>query len=196
LETLHVEGQQKDIDVIACLLQLQDLTLRSITVPSLEFLQQLPKLWSIDIKLGGTKNLTALAALVKAKYLELWQVRGLSDLSPISQMAGLQYLYLQSLRNVTRLPDLSGLVSLRRLYLENMKGLKDVSSIESAPALEELIHVSAHGLEPSDYANLVRAKRLKRALFGFGSDRKNQALLEVMRENGIEEYRHKPFQFT
>src|SRR5207302_5926165 len=107
IETLHVEGQDKDIEVIGGLPHLQDLTLRSVTVASLGFLRGLSSLWSIDIKLGGTRNLAALANLVNVKYLELWQIRGLNDLSPISEMTGLQFLFLQSLRNVTRLPDFS-----------------------------------------------------------------------------------------
>lgn len=196
LQNLYLEGQCKDIEVINSLAHLRDLTLRSITVPSLAFLRGLPELWSLDIKLGGTKNLDALPYLMGIKYLELWQVKGLSDLTPIGEMGELQFLFLQALRNVERLPSLSRLSALRRIYLENMKGLKDLSSLVTAPVLEELIHVSAHRAEPQQYADLLANGTLKRMLVGFGNARKSEELLAMMRSAGVHEYRHSAFTFS
>lgn len=192
---LYLEGQQKDIEVIGQLSRLEDLTLRSITVPDLNFLRGLDRLWSVDIKLGGTTNLSALEGMNGIKYLELWQIKGMSDLSSISRMRGLQYLFLQSLRQLQALPDMSALHQLRRLYLENLMGLTDLTSIGSAPALEELMHVSAQGLDPVEYANGLETTTVKRASVGFGSLKKNEQFTELTRLAGIEEYRHTPFQF-
>ncbi len=77
LRTLYLEGQSKEIQVISQLAALEDLTLRSITIPGLEFLRGLKHLWSLDIKLGGTNNLQALEGLTEIKYLELWQIKDL-----------------------------------------------------------------------------------------------------------------------
>jgi hypothetical protein len=196
LRVLYIEGQQKDIEVIGHLKHLEDLTLRSVTVPSLGFVRSLNRLWSFDMKLGGTTNLSPLESMNGVKYLELWQVTKLADLSVISTMFGLQFLFLQSLRNVRRLPDVSALGCLRRVYLENMKGLEDVDELCNAPALEDFIHVSAQGMEPRQYESLLKLRTLRRALVGFGSDRKNRAFREMIRRAGIEEYRHSAFQFT
>jgi hypothetical protein len=196
LESLYVEGQKNDIELVGQLAHLEDLTLRSVTLPSLGFLRDLPALRSLDIKLGGTKNLADLAHFTALRYLELWQVQGLSDLSPISEMTGLQSLFLHSLRNVVQLPDLSRLRALRKVILDTMKGLKDLSSLESAPALEELSHVDAQGLEPSQYAGLIGGGRLKRISVGFGSMRKNEALRKMAIAAGVAVDWPRDFQFT
>src|SRR5208283_2108228 len=105
LEQLYIEGQRKDIDAIGRLKRLRDLTLRSITVPTLGFLRGLSELRSLDIKLGGTKYLGDLPYVGGIRYLELWQVKGLADLGPLAEITTLQYLYLQALRNVKELPN-------------------------------------------------------------------------------------------
>ena len=196
LETLNLEGQQKGIEVVRELAQLQKLTLKSVTVPSLSFLKGLMDLWYLDIKLGGTNKLDALSDLHNVKYLELWQVKGLSDLAPIADMVGLQFLFLQSLPNVVQLPDLSRLMLLRKVYLENMKGLKDLSALDSAPALEEIVHVSAQGLTPSDYVGLLKKSSLKKIFVGFGSKQKNNQLEAMGRAAGIEFGVGSPFHFV
>jgi len=176
LRRLYLEGQQKDLEVISQLTMLEDLTLRSISVDGLEFLRDLSRLWSLDIKLGGSHNLAALEGMAGIKYLELWQVRGLNDISVVSTLTGLQFLFLQSLPNISTIPDLSRLRALRRVYLENMTGLKDIRSFAAAPAIEEFIHVSARGMEPDQYLELLKKPTLRRILVGFGSRRKNKVL--------------------
>jgi hypothetical protein len=193
LEQLYVEGHKKEIDVIGELKKLKDLTLRSITVPSLNFLRNLSQLWSLDIKLGGISNLDDLAPLTGIKYLELWQIKGLSNISSISQMSGLQNIFLQSLSQVKSLPNLSRLSSLKRLNLENMRGLMDLSALATAPALEEFIYVSAQGREPSEFASLLSIGRMKRMSVGFGSEKKNLELKLMQEIAGVDSYRYSPF---
>ena len=195
IEQLYLEGQCKDIEVIGTLVRLRDLTLRSISVPTLAFLKALPELWSLDIKLGGTTNLSELAYMSRVKYLELWQIKGLADLSPIAEMVGLQYLFLQALRKVERLPDLSRLTALRRIDLENMKGLTDLTTLVTAPALEELIYVSAQGRESKQFAELLAKGTLKRMLVGFGNDRKNSELDAMQQAAKVEKYSHRAFSY-
>jgi hypothetical protein len=74
LRKLYLEGHHKDISVLAELETLEDLTLRSITLPDLGLLTNLRRLWSLDIKLGGTRNLALLPRVESLKYLELWRV--------------------------------------------------------------------------------------------------------------------------
>lgn len=196
LRTLYLEGQQKGIEAISQLAALEDLTLRSITVPRLDFLRSLKRLWSLDIKLGGTNNLEDLEGLIGIKYLELWQIRDLRDIDVISTLLGLQYLFLQALPHIEAIPDLSKLPALRRVYLENMKGLKDLSGLAKAPALEEFIHVAAQGLKPAHYHDLLGSKSLKSLMVGFGSMSKNDALRRLVAEAGIGHYSTSKFMFT
>lgn len=193
LKRLYIEGHHKNLEVIGELNALEDLTLRSITTKDLSFVRKLNNLWSLDIKLGGTNDLSALEGLSNLKYLELWQIRGLSDISVISSLHGLQYLFLQSLRNVTHFPDLSELNHLRRVYLETMRGLNKLEGLFKAPKLEEFIHVCAQNMTPEQYQPLLDMPTMKKALFGFGSDKKNHPMEAWMKAKGIQRYKHKPF---
>ena len=60
----------------------------------------------------------------RLKYLELWQIRGLSDISVVSSLSDLQYLFLQALRNVDGIPDLSRLTRLRKVSGEHAGQLR------------------------------------------------------------------------
>jgi hypothetical protein len=196
LKDVYIEGQNKHLEVLGQIHSLKKLVLRSVSPKDISFIRKLNNLWSLDIKLGGIRDLSPLHELDNIKYLELWQVRGLSDISVISSLTGLQYLFLQSLKNVTALPDMSRLHALRRVYLETMKGLTDVSGVFKAPALEEYIHVCAQNMEPEQYSDLLKSKMLKKALFGFGSDKKNTRMYKMMKEKGIDRYKnYTPFDF-
>jgi hypothetical protein len=194
LSRLGLAGQQRGIEVLSDLMNLEDLTLACISAGDLNYISKLPRLWSLDIKLGGTKNLSAIAGKESIKYLELWQIRGLADLGVVSSLRGLQSLFLQSLRNVSTIPDLSRLSKLRKLYLENMKGLKDVSAIFHAPALEDFIHISAQNIPPEKYNDLMNMPTLRHVLVGFGSKKKNEEFEQLVLRSGKNKYR--PAQFT
>jgi len=196
LKTLYIEGQQKGIEVIGLLDELEDLTLRSVSPKDVSFIRYLPSLWSLDIKLGSIKDFSSLEELNNLKYLELWQVKGLSDISVISTLKGLQYLFLQSLCKVTTIPDLSALEKLRRIYLENMKGLADVHNLFDAPSLEDFIHVCAQNMRPEQYFELLKMRSIKQVSIGFGSDKKNNAFETRMKEKGIEKYEYSPFVYV
>jgi hypothetical protein len=184
LSHLYLEGQQQGIEVLSELMRLEDLTLRSITTEGLDYISRLPLLWSLDVKLGGVRNLYAIAGKESIKYLELWQIRGLVDISVISSLRGLQFLFLQSLRNISAIPDLSKLYKLRRLHLENMKGLKDVSAIRRAPALEEFLHISAQNISPELYKELMFMPTLENLHLGFGSRKKNEEFNGLVLQSG------------
>ena len=196
LKELYIEGQNKNIEIIGELEFVEKLTLRSVSPKDIGFLRNLNRLWSLDIKLGGIKDLSAIEGLENLKYLELWQIKGLSDVSVISSLTGLQYLFLQSLRNVDKFPDLSNLTRLRRVYLETMKGLGNLDGLFKAHALQEFIHVCAQNMTPDQYAQLLELKSLKKVLFGFGSDKKNKKMESMMKQKGIETYSHEPFVFN
>jgi len=196
LNRLYLEGQQKDIDVIRKLNDMGELTLRSVTLDSLALLRELPKLWSLDIKLGGCSDLAALRGLENIKYLELWQIRGLDDLTPVSEMTGLQFLFLQSLKRVTHLPDFSNLTRLRRIHIENMRDLKSLAPLLSAPALEEVICADVSNVDPKEFEILIQRGRVKRLAVGLGSDRKNTMVSDMMREHGVEPFKFAPFAWT
>jgi hypothetical protein len=195
IRELHIEGQTKDIDTIGNLLELEKLLLRSVSPADIGFIRKLSKLWSLDIKLGGIKNLNPLEGLANLKYLELWQVKGLSDISVVSSLVGLQYLFLQSLINVTVLPDMSRLRNLRRVHLESMRGLQNIDGLAKAPVLEEFVHLCALNMDPEQYESLIRMPSLRKGLFGVSSEKKSEQIEALMKKHGVEQYKHQNFKF-
>lgn len=178
--TLEIESHKKHIEALSGMTWLEDLTLRSITLPDLSLLLPLTALVSLDIKLGGTRDLSMLPRIGKLRYLELWMIKGLSDVSAIGELAELRYLFLQALKNVTVLPDLSRATQLRRVHLETMKGLRDLRSLATAPALEQLDLIDMRHLQPKDLACLVGHTTLKGVTAGLGSNRKNAAAAALL----------------
>jgi hypothetical protein len=195
LKTLYLEGQQRNIEVLAELCDLEDVTLRSISTPGLDYLAGLGRLWSLDIKLGGITDLSALHEKDSIEYLELWQTKSLRNIDVISTLYGLQYLFLQSLRNVVSLPDTSKLNKLRKIYLENMKALIDVSAISQAPSLQEFAHVAAQKMKPEQYAGLLKLPTLQNVSVGFGSLKKKQVFKQMMTDANLSEPKWGKFVF-
>jgi hypothetical protein len=194
LRALYLEGHTKDIEIIGTLAKLDDLTLRSITLPDLSALKPLRSLQSLRIKLGGTNDLTLLPQIGKLRYVEVWLVRGLCELSAVPRISTLQFLFLQALKNVTELPSLGPLRALRRVHLETMKGLRDLQPVAQAPALEELLTLDMRHLEPEAFRPFLGHPALRRVGVGLGSDRKNQATQRLLGLPTLD--RSAPFRFT
>jgi hypothetical protein len=173
LRRLYIEGHSKDIAVVSGLAELQDLTFRSLSLPNLEILVPLRKLRALDIKLGGTTDLTPLSDMTQIEYLELWLIRGFSDLSELSGLTRLRYLFLQALKQVTALPDLSPCARLERIHLETMKGLTDLRPVRGAPALRDLELVDMPQLRWQHLQPLVDHPTLQALRLGTGSKKRN-----------------------
>jgi hypothetical protein len=173
LRRLYLEGHGKDIGVLGDLVALEHLTLRSVTLPDLEILAPLRRLRSLDIKLGGTRNLSPLSEMKQLEYLELWMIRAFKDLSEVSGLSGLRYLFLQALKQVTRLPDLSRCERLERVHLETMKGLTDLAPLRGAPALRDLVLVDMPQLRWEHLGPLVDHPTLRALRLGTGSKKRN-----------------------
>ena len=180
LTSLFIEGQTKHLEVISGLGTLDDLTLRSITMPDLSLLLPLKRLRSLDLKLGGTRDLRLLPRIGELRYLELWMIHGLTDVSAVGQIPSLRALFLQALRRVETLPDFHRATELRRVRLETMKGLRDLGPLATAPALEAIELIDMRHLQPEDLAPLVGLPRLTALTPGLGSLRKNDAAAALL----------------
>jgi len=180
LTWLFLEGQTKHLEVISGLRSLADLTLRSITMPDLSLLLPLTRLRSLDLKLGGTRDLGLLPRIGELRYLELWMIRGLTDVTVVGQIPSLRALFLQALRQVEALPDLRQASELRRIRLETMKGLHDLRPLATAPALEGVELIDMPHLQPEDLAPLVGLPHLQAVTPGLGSRRKNEAAAALL----------------
>jgi hypothetical protein len=195
LEYLYLEGQSNGIDEIRNLNKLEKVVLRSISTENLDYLAGKEHLWSVDIKLGGIKSFEALKTLPNLKYLELWQISGLTDLSFISSLESLQNLYVQSLSKVEKLPSFDRLKKLKRIYLENLKSLEDLSSVKYAENLKEFIFVAAQSQEPEDMQPALDNPSVASVLCVFGSDKKNSAFDNLATKANKEKYKWSKFRY-
>ncbi|WP_061232697.1 hypothetical protein [Leptospira interrogans] len=184
LRDLQIDGHNKNIEVISKLLEIQNLTLRSITSLDISFLEELKNL---NIKLGGISDLSAISGMKRIQYLELWQIRKLEDIGVISSLQGLREFFLQSLPNVSKIPSLEKSENLKTIRLENMKGLKDFKFLSDAPALEKFIFVDSNSQDPKDLLPLFKNKSLKEARVGFGSDKKNKVFRDYLNQYNLVE---------
>jgi hypothetical protein len=180
LTWLFLEGQTKHLEVISGLAALRDLTLRSITMPDLSLLLSLTGLRSLDLKLGGTRDLRLLPRVGELRYLELWMIRGLTDVASVGRIPSLRALFLQALRQVEALPDFREATELQRVRLETMKGLRDLRPLATAPALEGVELIDMRHLQPEDLAPLAGLPHLKAVTPGLGSRRKNDAAAALL----------------
>jgi hypothetical protein len=194
LKQLSLDGHTKDVSVLAQLTRLEVLVLRSVTLRDLSIVMGLQLLWSLDITLGGTKNLALLPRIESLKHLRLRRVRGLEDLTPIASTTSLQFLYLQDLPRVRTIPPLDSLINLRRVYVETLKGLTDVCAFAEAPALEEFAAVAVRHLEPENFRCFLGHPSLKYLSAGFGSHRKNDVLVAMFPKLGRGQL--SPFKFV
>lgn len=136
LRRLYLDGATRDLDVLSELVALDSLTLRSVTLPDLSSLRSLKSLRALELKLGGTTNLSGIGEVGDIRYLELSRIFGFHDLTPLTELSNLEYLCLQSLPRIRQLPDLSRLPHLRELYLEDMSGLSEDELRTLPPGIE------------------------------------------------------------
>lgn len=195
LKVLYLEGHAKNIGVLAELPALEDVTLRSITTPDLEFLRPHQHLWSLDIKLGGIRSFRGIEGKASLKYLELWQIRALRDVGIISELPELQNLLLQSLPHIASVPSISSARALRRVVLQAMKGLHDFSALKDAPALDEFALLDGAHQLPEQLIPVLENPHLRRAGAWFGSVAKNEAFTRLRESHGKGEFTSEPFEY-
>lgn len=190
VQELSLEGQQKDIDVVGELKNLNKFDIRSITLPSLQFLKSNTNLRDLEIRLGGTINLDILPQLTKLQYLELWLIRNLTDIDIVCEANSLQCFYFQALKHVVKGPSLKNMDSLRCVTLDQMKGITDLKWISEAPNLEMLCIGDMSHLDPNAFKVFLGHKSLKNARVLIGK-KKNIEVKKILSLPDID----KPFEF-
>ena len=60
LTRLYLEGRQRGIEVLSSVAALERLTLRSISTDDLRYIGNLNQIWSLEVKLGGIKDFSAI----------------------------------------------------------------------------------------------------------------------------------------
>lgn len=180
LRRLSVDGHTDVLRHIDCLPRLETLYLRGVGCPDLSWVDRLPKLWWLWHGLCSTKSLHGLERAASLRYLELWMIKGLSDVAPIGGLGSLEELKLESLAHVARLPNFTRLARLRGVELINMKALRDLSPLTRSTSIEHLFIWNARHHQPEDFRCLNRHSSLKSVSVSLGSDRKNNAVSDML----------------
>jgi Leucine-rich repeat (LRR) protein len=180
LRTLGLIGPIRDVEAIARLVGVEELSLRSIRMSDLAMVTPMSRLRSLWIGLSGPNDLSRLPELHALEELELWRIRGLDDVSALGQTRNLQRITLQSMSGITSLPSLRDATSLQRLALESMRGITNLAPIADAPALEELLLIGMNHLQPEALRPLVGHPTLRRGIWGLGSTRRNVAAYDLL----------------
>ena len=95
------------------------------------------------------------------RYLQVNQVRGLTDLAVLPSLTSLRLLSLYGLPKVAAIPSLDSLRHLARLELGSMKGLTGLTGAHDAPVLRELLLIRSLGVTAGDADRLASNETLQ-----------------------------------
>ena len=168
LKKLSLEKHKKDIDVISDLIGLEDLEVKSITMPNLAFIGNATSLRCLRIALGGTRNLDLLPGYQRLEKLDLWAINKISDIDAIADTKFLGKIYLDQLSNVEDVKSLHNLKRLEFLSLCRMKRLKSLQWVADAPNLREFSITQTSHLKPDMFTSLAKNKSLRAASIYIG----------------------------
>jgi hypothetical protein len=179
LKKLFLVKRKTDLPALHALAELDELGLSGFTLPDLSVLLPLTRLRRLQLFLGGTGNLAALARLPALYELSLMRITKLSDLAILADLPALTTLRLDWMRNVTSLPNLGGLIQLEDVTLDTMKGLTDLSPIAAAPALRRLAIADMPQLTAESFRCLLGHPRLAELSVGTGRSRVSAQVREM-----------------
>ena len=186
LESLHLQRQTKDFDVLRSLTRLRYLRLSGVSLPDLSALLPFEKLQSLFLGFCGPLNLDLLGRFPELEAVHFIKINNLLDVSALRLARSLKRIKLQWLPHVETLPDLSELTSLEEVEISTMKSLRDVSSIAKVPALRFLGLWDCKALTPQSFECLIGHPTLKRVNFGVGRLKDNNAIAAMFPEEMTE----------
>ena len=172
----HAVIEPSDFDWLA---PVRRLTLWAVDLPD-GLLASLPNLDWLDVRGGSGASADFVMGCDRLRYLQINQVRGLSDASAVGSLEDLELLSLYGLPKVTALPSLARLRSLARLELGSLKGLASIAPALDAPALEELFLIRAVSLGADDPCRIRDASQVK-AFSWFAEDVPNRIWEPIVR---------------
>ena len=161
----HAVIEPSDLDWLA---QVRRLTLWAVDLPE-GFLGTMPNLDWLDVRGGSGASADFVVGCDRLRYLQINQVRGLSDASAIGDLVTLELLSLYGLPKVTVLPSLARLRALARLELGSLKGLASIAPALDAPALTELYLIRAVSMDADDPGRIRDASQIE-AFYWFAED--------------------------
>lgn len=153
----HAVIQSSDHDWLA---PVRRLTLWAVDLPE-GFLGTLPNLDWLDVRGGSGASTDFVSGRARLRYLQVNQIRGLSDVSAVGDLGTLELLSLYGLPQVNVLPSLARLRALARLELGSLKGLVSIAPALDAPSLTELCLIRSVSMDADDPRRIRDAPQIK-----------------------------------
>ena len=178
----------RDLGYLHALEGLEDLWLNGSVVNSLPEIGNLGHLKALHLHGGGLPDLAAVTRFAELRFLEIWNVRGLSNFDALGALPTLEVLKLDTLCRFERFPDMSGSTALRRLHTGELRSLIDVSGLRSAAALVEVSLGLCPRLDPAQLSVLTALPLLKRIDVGLGTNAKDSIVSQMIGAYGRPEY--------
>lgn len=188
IETLFVNGELANVDGISELKRLTGLTLLLPAEIDLSGIK-VPALKRLSVYKQINPGFSALMS-DKIEYLELMDMRKLSDLSFVESAAGLKKLYLMSLPAVEVLPEFGKLPNLYGLKLYELHKLNDIESLARSNIRYLDFSLVADKITGTKIANvLLRMSELEWASMRLdrSSDRRYNVLENQLKKAGKEQ---------
>ena len=185
LEVLYLNGFTKNIEVLAGLPRLKQLSLGGIAkTQSLRFVGDIPDLRSLCLILGGRQSIDEIAHPSLEK-LSILRVRGLEDLGSLRRFPRLRELVVEDQIKVRSI-DVSGSI-LHKLILMNCKNLEEIHGVGD---LKELIEFRASRTKLDLEAFLEREwpPSLEVLALYCGSQKWNASAREALNRRGYREF--------
>ena len=134
----------------------------------------------LDVRGGSGSSADFVIGCDRLRYLQINQVRELSDVSAVGNLVTLELLSLYGLPRVTVLPSLARLHSLARLELGSLKGLVGIAPALDAPALAELCLIRSVSMDADDPMRIRDASQVQ-AFDWFAEDVPDRVWVPVVR---------------
>lgn len=185
VETLFINGNFADVGDISSLRSLNRLTIRLTSDAELT-----------DVCVHGLKSLSVYDRLNygfeglitdSVEYLELMEIRKVSDLSFVEKASGLRKLYLMSMPAVERLPDFGKMPNLYGLKIYELHKLNDIESLGRSAIRYLAVSLAADKLSGTRIADaLLHMEHLERAsmILDRSSDNRYNVMEKCLKKAG------------
>lgn len=167
LNSLAVCGHLKNIEAIGEITNLEHLYLSMISKVSLEFVNRLKNLKTLQLILGGRENINEIEES-EIETLSIIRVRGLKDLSNISKFKKLKQLLVEDQAQLSEIKFDDILRDLNDIRILNCKSFNSLIGLENLPTLHQL-RISKTNIDFQSFVKQNRPQSLK--VFAFYTDR-------------------------
>ena len=165
---MYLDHARLTLEDLGWLTHVERLTLWAVDIQT-DLLRDIPRLSWLSLRGGSAVDLSAIDGCNRLRYLQINQIRGLTNIDPVADIASLQFLSLYGQPGLVAFPSLVGLIELRRVELGSLKGLLEVSGMLEAPGIEELYLIKMVRLSPGDI-DLLAAYTPLRHFYWLGED--------------------------